>query len=154
MRRCIEPRLLSPLLLALAAAPAGAQIGPTGQAAADSAAVVAVIDAFHAALVAGDGARARALLTDDARIVEGGSVETVEEYVSHHLAADMAFAQAVDRDRALSAVEVRGDIAWTLSTSHATGSYRGRDIDSSGAELVVLSRDDRWRIQAIHWSSR
>jgi len=116
--------------------------------------VVAVIDAFHAALVAGDGARARALLADDARIVEGGSVETVEEYVSRHLAADMAFAQAVARDHALVAVEVAGDIAWALSTSHATGSYRERDIDSSGAELVVLSRDDRWRIQAIHWSER
>jgi ketosteroid isomerase-like protein len=67
----------------------------------------------------------------------------------------MAFAGAVDRERASLQVVVRGDVAWAMSTSRARGRYRDRDIDSRGAELVVLSRrEGAWRIEAIHWSSR
>ena len=52
-------------------------------------------------------------------------------------------------------VVVRGDAAWVSSTSSTTGEYRGRQVDSSGAELMVLSRTPQgWRIAAIHWSSR
>lgn len=121
----------------------------------DSAAVAAVVEDFHAALARGDSARVLELLAPEARILEGGGVETVEEYVSHHLPADMAFAAAVERERGPLQVEVRGDLAWTISTSHAVGIYREREINSRGAELVVLSRSDgQWRIEAIHWSSR
>lgn len=122
--------------------------------AADSAEIVAVIDDFHAALARGDSARVTALLTPDARILEGGGIETVEEYTSGHLAADMAFASAVDRERGPLTVTVRGDVAWAFSTNRAVGTYREREIDSRGAELVVLSRTpEGWRIEAVHWSS-
>jgi ketosteroid isomerase-like protein len=122
---------------------------------ADAAAVVAVVDAFHAALEGGDGDGALALLAPGARILEGGGVETAEEYASHHLAADMRFSSAVKRERGPVEVVVRGDVAWAMSTSRAVGTVGEREIDSRGAELVVLSRgDDGWRIEAIHWSSR
>jgi ketosteroid isomerase-like protein len=50
---------------------------------------------------------------------------------------------------------VRGDAAWVSSTSTTTGEYRGRQVNSSGAELMVLARTPQgWRIAAIHWSSR
>ena len=39
-------------------------------------------------------------------------------------------------------------------TSRTLGAYRGRAIDSQGAELMVLTREgSRWKIRAIHWSS-
>lgn len=122
---------------------------------ADSAAVASALSAFHGALVQGDTATALGLLAPDARILEGGGIETVEEYASHHLPGDMAFAAAVARDRGPLSVWVHGDIAWVTSTSRVTGTYRNREIDSRGAELAVLSRTaDGWKIQAIHWSSR
>jgi ketosteroid isomerase-like protein len=123
--------------------------------ASDSAAVADVVGGFHDALASGDSARALALLAPQARILEGGGVETVEEYASGHLPADMAFAAAVPRERGPLQVVVHGDVAWAMSTSVARGTYRDREIDSRGAELVVLSRhEEGWRIEAIHWSSR
>jgi ketosteroid isomerase-like protein len=50
---------------------------------------------------------------------------------------------------------VRGDVAWVVGTSTTRGEYRGRPVDSAGAELMVLTRTPQgWRIAAIHWSSR
>jgi ketosteroid isomerase-like protein len=60
----------------------------------------------------------------------------------------------VKGDRSAVRVTVRGDVAWATSTSTSKGQYRGRAINSAGAELVVLARDaDGWKISAIHWSS-
>lgn len=123
--------------------------------AADSAAVVAAVRAFGQALQAGDTATVGALLADDVLVAESGGVETRAEYLAHHLPADIAFAAAVQRDPGLLHVTLSGDVAWVMSTSHTTGTFRGRAIDSAGAELMVLSRDgDTWRIRAVHWSSR
>lgn len=156
-------RTLSPtfafLVAVVAVAFAPPVIGAQGTSARDkrpdSVAVVAVVEAFHDALVRGDTAGVLELLAEDGRIMEGGGTETVEEYAAHHLPADIAFARAVTRERGPVAVRVVGDVAWALSTSRTTGSYGGREIDSRGAELVVLSRGAAgWRIEAIHWSSR
>lgn len=122
---------------------------------ADSTAVAAVLERFHAALAAGDSATVLSLLTPDALIVEAGGVETRDEYRGHHLPGDIAFARAVERVRRPITVRVEGDAAWAVSTSTARGSYRERRIDSTGAELAVLRRTpDGWKITAIHWSSR
>jgi ketosteroid isomerase-like protein len=124
-------------------------------AASDSADVVAAVEAFHQALQSADTAAVRELLADDVLVAESGGLETREEYLSHHLPGDMAFAAAVAREPGPRHVTIRGDVAWVTSTSRTTGTYRDRAIDASGAELMVLARDDgRWRIQAIHWSSR
>jgi ketosteroid isomerase-like protein len=124
-------------------------------AAGDSAAVVETVERFHAALAAGDSTGALALLGPDVVILESGGAETRDEYRSHHLAADIAFAQAVKSERGPMRAVVRGDAAWVTSTSTTTGEYRGRHVHSTGTELVVLSRTpEGWRISAIHWSSR
>lgn len=129
--------------------------GAPAQKQSDSADVVATVERFHAALAAGDSAAALALLTPDVVIVESGGVETREDYRSHHLSADIAFARAVKGERAPLRVTVRGDVAWAIGTSTTVGEYRGRPVNSSGAELVVLTRTPQgWRIAAIHWSSR
>lgn len=121
----------------------------------DSAAVVEVIERYHAALAAGDSATAMSLLAPDAVVLESGGIESREEYRSHHLAADMAFAKAVPRERGPIQVRVDANTARAASTSVTRGTFRDREIDSQGAELMVLRRTDRgWRIEAIHWSSR
>lgn len=125
---------------------------------ADSAAVARTVARFHTALAAGDSAAALALLAPDVTIVESGGVETREEYRSHHLPGDIGFARAVKSERSAVRVVVGGDVAWSTSTSTTQGEYRGRAINTAGAELMVLTRaaaaPDGWHISAIHWSSR
>ena len=126
-----------------------------GSAQGDSAAAAATVERFHAAVVAGDSALALSLLTPDAIVLESGGIETREEFRSHHLGADIAFAQAVKSVRGPMRVTVSGNAAWVSSTSINSGEFRGRPVNSSGAELMVLARTPQgWRIAAIHWSSR
>jgi ketosteroid isomerase-like protein len=121
----------------------------------DSLDVVKIVHAYDHALRTGDSTAALALLTDDAVILESGGIETREEYRSHHLPSDMQFAQAVQPTQGPLRVKIRGDVAWVASTNVAQGQFRGRPIHSVGAELMVLTRvAGRWKIAAIHWSSR
>ena len=136
------------LTASLASAGASAQQSPEDQ-------VVAVVDAFHAALSAGDSVSALSHLADDIAILESGGIEDRERYRSGHLAGDMRFAQAVPAARGDMNVTLMGDVAWAHSTSVRQGRMGDREINSRGAELVVLAREDRtWKIRAIHWSSR
>ncbi len=121
----------------------------------DSADVAGVVNAYHRALAAGDSTAAMTLLAPDAIIQESGSVETRSDYAGHHLPGDMRFAQALPGVRSAQRVVVVGDVAWSTSTSTTKGRYRDREINSAGAEMMVLTKDSgRWRIRAIHWSSR
>ena len=117
--------------------------------------VAAVSDAYHAALAAGDSVTALGLLAPDVTILESGGVEDKEHYRSGHLAGDIRFAQAVPRERGEIQVRLLGDVAWAYSTSITQGRLGDREINSQGAELMVLAREDgAWKIKAIHWSSR
>jgi ketosteroid isomerase-like protein len=139
------------LPLTLTAGLASAQ----GAGGADSIAVATVVERYHRALESADSVGALALLTSDAVILESGGIETREEYRSHHLPADIAFARAVKSVRTPLRIVVRGDVAWATSTSTTQGEFRGRPVNSAGAELMVLTRTtDGWKINAIHWSSR
>jgi ketosteroid isomerase-like protein len=121
---------------------------------AESASVVAAVDAFHDALRHGDDKTAMELLAPDAVILESGSAETRAEYEEHHLKEDIAFASAVPSTRSVLTVRIEGDVAWLVSTGRSNGSFHGREINSVGTELVVLTRSAKgWRIRAIHWSS-
>jgi len=71
------------------------------------------------------------------------------------LAEDIAFASATKTERSPLIVRQEGNVAWTIATSKTTGTFQGRKVDSAGVELMVLTKDEsRWRIRAIHWSSR
>jgi len=143
------------IVIAAAANLAAGTASAQRSAASDSADVAAVVTTYQSALASGDSATALSLLASDAIILESGSVETREEYRAHHLPADIGFTRAVPGERSSLRIIVRGDAAWASSTSTATGEYRGRRINSLGAELMVLSREpDGWKIRAIHWSSR
>ncbi len=122
---------------------------------ADSLQVVKAVRDYQQALAAGDSAAALALLAADAVILESGGIETRAEYRSHHLASDIEFTRAVKPVEGPLRVQVRGDVAWAASTSLAQGQFRGRPVNSVGAELMVLTRSGNgWTIAAIHWSSR
>lgn len=117
--------------------------------------VIAVIDAFHSALVQGDSTTALNQLADDVVILESGRMEDKEHYRSGHLSGDIRFAQAIPRERGEITVAILGDVAWAHSISTAVGMLGDRSFDLQGAELMVLARvEGVWRIKAIHWSSR
>ncbi len=121
----------------------------------DSSDVAAAMQAFHAALQAGDRAAVMALLSPDAVIQESGGMEDRNQYAGPHLPGDIAFAKALPGERSTQRVVVSGNVAWSTSSSTTQGTYRDRQINSVGAEMMVLSKDvGRWRIRAIHWSSR
>lgn len=148
-------RLAAFTLLVLGLAPAAGAQAAAPAAVSDSAQVVAVLERFRAAMASGDSATVLSLLAPDAVILESGDSERVAEYRAHHLPADIEFARGVKESRAALRVSVRGDLAWAAGTSAAQGQFRGRPVNSTGAELMVLARTaDGWRIVAIHWSSR
>ena len=123
----------------------------------DSSEAVAMVERFRAALARGDSSAVLAMLAPDAIILESGDVETRAEYRRHHLPADIEYARAIPGTHALRQVVIHGDVAWVSSTSITKGRVKGRAINSTGAELIVLSRPDRqspWQVRAIHWSSR
>ena len=101
-----------------------------------------------------NGCSADALLSPDVVIQESGGEESRAEYRSPHLAADIEFARAVRSQQDPVRVRVREDVAWASSTRATQGEFRGRAINSAGAELMVLTREPGgWRIVATHWSS-
>jgi len=143
-----------PVLAALPAESQTTSDSATRGTGADSTAVIAAVERYHRALAEGDTAAALSLLASDVMVLESGEVETGDEYRSHHLPADIQFARAVPSVRGPLRVVLRGDVAWAISTSRTRGEYRGRSIDSQGAELMVLTREGSgWMIRAIHWSS-
>jgi uncharacterized membrane protein/ketosteroid isomerase-like protein len=113
------------------------------------------VDAFAAALKAGDAATIKRLLLPDVLIAEGGGAErSFAEYAGHHLPADMAFAKAVVFTVKDRKVIDGADMATVVSTSQAHGEFRGETVHSAMMETMVLKRvDGAWRIAHIHWSS-
>jgi len=115
-----------------------------------------VVTAFHEALASGDSSQALALLAPDVLIYENGAVETSrDEYRSHHLPADMAFAAGTTREVLAQSGDQSADVAWLTSSTVTRGTFRGREIDSRGTETMLLRQTaEGWRITHIHWSSR
>lgn len=115
----------------------------------------AVVDAFHAALRRGDTKAALSHLAENALIYEAGGVERGrQEYASHHLGADSAFAQAVPGTVTRRAGEAVGAVAWIATEGRTTGTYKNKAIDRVTTETMVLRRvGGVWKIAHIHWSS-
>ncbi|MEO7521042.1 MAG: DUF4198 domain-containing protein [Gemmatimonas sp.] len=121
----------------------------------DSADAVAAVQRFTAALATGDSARAASLLAQDVLIVESGTVETRQQYLSHHLGADMKASAASKGVRTVIKATVAGDAAYVVSRTVKPPTGGDASTGSESAELMVLSRmESGWTIRAIHWSSR
>jgi uncharacterized protein (TIGR02246 family) len=139
------------LVAALAAIPV---VAPA-QARPDSAGAVAAVEQFHAALAAGDSAKAVGLLTDDVLIIEAGAIQTRAEYLGGHLGADMKASRDSKSERTMIQVRVVGDMAYVVSKTVTPPTGAAGNTGSELAELMVVGRSgSTWRIRAVHWSSR
>lgn len=121
----------------------------------DATSVRETVHAFHDALAAGDSTGALGLLHPDVRVYESGHAETLSEYRSGHLAADLEFAGSTDRE--ILDDHVSGGAGWALYLSEyrMEGTVRDREIETRGTEtMLLLETGDGWRIRHIHWSSQ
>lgn len=114
------------------------------------------LDAFHAALVAGDKAKVHELLDPQVAIYESGKVErSLEEYASSHMAGDMEFASTAKRKVLSQQVRKAGDVATIWSETETEATARGKPVTLMGFETAVLEKKaGKWRIVHIHWSAR
>lgn len=116
-----------------------------------------VIDAFDAALLAGDTTAVLALLDSALVVYEGGAVDSSRAaYASGHLQADMRFLRSgVTRDLLSSEVEVLGAAALSLTRYRTSDDAGGQPVRTQGAQTMLLVRTPSgWKIRHIHWSSR
>lgn len=121
----------------------------------DSVAVVQVLDDFHSAIINNNQEKALSLLSEDARVLESGSIETKDAYLAHHFHADGKFLKAMEREIKSRTVRINGNTAWVTTQSHAWGTYHEQKLSLRSLELTVLNKKDgRWKIAALHWSSR
>jgi uncharacterized membrane protein/ketosteroid isomerase-like protein len=122
---------------------------------AESGLAAAAVDAFAAALRAGDEAKAKSLLANDVIIAEeGGAERSGEEYASHHMGADMLYMQGVETTQIKRDEVLSPDLAVIVTENMVHGSFLTKPIHSRVMETMVLKRDSgAWRIHHIHWSS-
>ncbi|MBU3018232.1 nuclear transport factor 2 family protein [Paraglaciecola agarilytica] len=113
------------------------------------------VSLFHQALRTGDKKTARALLADDVIIFEGGGVErSADEYASHHMLSDMKYLAAIASKQLEHQVFTNDDMAYSISRSKTTGTYKGKKVDNTGMESMTLKNTDSgWKITHIHWSN-
>jgi ketosteroid isomerase-like protein len=122
----------------------------------DAAAAARTVDAFHAALKAGDEARALSLLAEDALIFEAGGAERSRAvYASHHLAADAKFEGGATTAIERRAGAAAGDLAWIATEARVEAKTADKVTSRLMTETMMLRRTPvGWRIVHIHWSSR
>ena len=145
----MRPLLAAAFAFCLAAAPV---LAIPAMAAPDA---VATATDFHAALDAGNGEAASALLADDLTVYEEGHVERSKaEYLRSHLPADLVYSRAVPGTTTLSQTFTHGDMAWVISEGRTKGTFEGKPVDRITTETLILRLDaPGWRIVHIHWSS-
>jgi len=116
----------------------------------------ATVDAFSAALKAGDLARVGELLADDVLVLESGGAERSKaEYLAQHAGADAAFLKTAHVTRGQRTVRELGDVAWVGTESEIHATDKGQAMTLLSTETMVLARTAAgWRIVHIHWSSR
>ncbi len=114
------------------------------------------VEAFHNAIHAGDQARALELLSPSIVIYESGHVErSRDEYMNHHLGADMEFAKTTKRKVVKHSERIEGNLATVLDETETSGEFKGKPVRSLGVETAVLEKKgDGWVIVHVHWSSR
>ena len=121
---------------------------------ADFAAITATVEGFSRALQKGDATAAMDFLSPEAIILESGSKQTREEYGQKHLQEDIALLRVVPMTRSDLVVKQEGSAAWATSLYRLSGTFEGKEINSQGAELIILTAMPAgWRIRAIHWSN-
>jgi uncharacterized protein (TIGR02246 family) len=115
-----------------------------------------VADELYEAFRSSDPDRIKVLMADDVKIFESGRLEaSLDEYASHHLAADMDFLQHLERKVTAQHVEESDALAVVTTLSLYSGIYKEVSKRLRMTEtLVMKNTDEGWRIHAVHWSSK
>jgi len=123
--------------------------------AAEAATPAAVVDAFSAALKAGDAGAVEKLLAPDVFIAESGGAErSFAEYAGHHMPADMTFSKAMSTTIKDRRVFEGGSLATVVTEAVSKGTWRDKPVHSRLMETMTLQKTgEAWRIVHIHWSS-
>ncbi len=121
-----------------------------------AAAPLETVAAFHQAMADGKADQASALLAPEIQIYESGYVErSRNEYASHHLPADIAFAKGTSSKVLKQSECMAGELAVVMQESETSGTYKGAKVHMFGTETAVLERrGEQWIITHLHWSSR
>jgi len=122
----------------------------------EAAGAVSALDAFSAALAAGQLATAADYLAPDVLILESGGAErSRDEYLAGHAGHDAEFlrgAKVVPKRRSAHA---DGGLVWVGSESEIHASSGDKPLTLSSTETAILRHtDDGWKIVHLHWSSR
>lgn len=117
---------------------------------------VAVVEQFSKALQAANFDQVRALLADDALILESGGAErSREEYLGHHAISDAAFLKGAHVQVKQRTARTEGPLAWVGTESELHATKDGKALTLLSTETMILKRTGAdWRIVHIHWSSR
>ncbi|MBY6204494.1 c-type cytochrome [Halomonas denitrificans] len=114
-----------------------------------------VLDGFQHALTEGRAEEALAYLHPDATVVEGGHVQSVDDYRGGHLGSDMAFLARVGIERLARSIHSGGGQATVETRSRFTGEIDGETLDLESTEFATLvETEDGWRISQIAWTTR
>ena len=127
---------LGALVIALGGSPLASPLSAQATRA-DSTAVVSAVQQFHAALAAGDSARAVAMLSSDVVVLESGAIQTRAEYLSHHLGADMKASKGSKATRNVVEVRLMGEAAYVVTKTVSPPSGADNSTGSEMAELMV-----------------
>lgn len=121
----------------------------------DAEAAVATVDRFHAALFAGELARAGVELDPNVIILESGGAEnSAAEYLDGHAKDDAEFLKGARESLVRRTARVVGEFAWIASESELEAQKDGKPITLASTETMVLrSGGSGWKIVHIHWSS-
>jgi ketosteroid isomerase-like protein len=148
--------LAAPTLAAHETAKAPAASHSVAAPSADANSAVAVVEAFSAALKAGEVGRAATYLDPDLLVLESGGAERSRaEYLAEHAGADAEFLRDANIVPLARRADASGDMAWVASESRIEYLREGATRRVLSTETMVLRRSaDGWKIVHIHWSSR
>lgn len=114
-----------------------------------------VVEQFTQALIEGNGEAALSWLHPKATIIEGGQVQSTDEYAVDHLASDMAFLAQIEIEPFSRHVQGDDGQATIHTRSRFSGEFNGRNIDLESTEFATLIQtEEGWRISQIAWSTQ
>ena len=114
-----------------------------------------IVAAFGAALDAGDQTALASLMATDVLIAESGGIEcSLEDYRAHHMAAAIAFSQAVETTVLDRRIDKGDGLVSVITEAVSKGTFREKSVNSRLIETMVPQEvGGAWKIVHIHWSS-
>lgn len=132
---------------------AGANSASISPAAKDA---VQVVDAFMAALSAGQLDVARQLMAPDAVVIANGNAFGLrDDYIDGAAKGDAAALRTVQRELLRRDARAGTDVAWVLSEKRVRAGAAAQGPSEVVIETMLLAKTSAgWKITHIHWSGR